>query len=1027
VRVRNVATGFAFNTQAANGRFFLSGLDVGGPYVVEVRRIGFLPQRSRPLYVTLGEPLDIQFDLQRAAVRLDQVSIAVPGTGPSAPGGGGTAAIIRDSLLHQLPTLNRNFLDFVPLAPQVSTKVGFQRGGMSAAGANLRFNNYLINGADEHFVTSNVSPAHNGGKSIPIDAVKAYQVLVAPYDIRYGDFAGALVNTVTQSGTNEFRGSAFAYWRNNRLARGGDLAPDSLPYERWEYGLSLGGPVIKDKIHFFVAPEFQRLTSPAVGPYLGQPPNASPPAPVSEAQVARFAAIMRDQYGLTAGSGGSIEVETALRNLFVRLDATIPPWNSRAIGFVSYGGSENFGLSRSARDFYLSSAAQTSTGRLQLASLQLQTDLARIRGGHNGLLLSHSSDRVGPRPAVRQPLVRVRVPSTDGGTVSLLAGTTEQAQGGFRDSDAIQVKDELTFPWGARHVLVLGAHAERFRIQPAGATGRYGAWTFSSLDSLERGIAERFELRKDMGSASTELRGSQYAAYAGDEWRAAERLSVTLGLRADLLALSGHPPYNAAVDSIFGRRTDEMPRPRVHLSPRVGFIWDLLGTGRDKLRGGVGIFTGRPPLGWLHPAIRNYGVGIGSLSCGPGEAPPPPFQWDYANPPTACGTGPSLTRAEGGVVDLLDRDLRMAQSLRGSLAYDRRLSAGLVATGELLITRYLSDFMFVNLNLEPPEGVDGFGRVMYAAIRESGVPEPAVRSARFSEVIDLRNTSQNSSYQLSARLDGRFSRGISGAASYTYSRTRDVQSPSRINIPSFTIWADARAVSGRHDEIVRGISLNDVPHRAVAALTYTAPWNRWPTGVSLYYVGESGSPFTYRAWGNGKRGDLNADGSNRNDPIYVPRSALDTTEIRFSGTSDGVGADNSLAAQAARERQQQMAFDAFVSRRLCLRRQRGRIMERNSCREPWSHTTVAAVRQAVPMGNRALEAELDVFNVLNLLNAGWGHYHVADPEILEHVRQTKGSVQTSQPIFRFNAARAAWIPLPTESAFQLQLALRYRF
>jgi hypothetical protein len=347
---------------------------------------------------------------------------------------------------------------------------------------------------------------------------------------------------------------------------------------------------------------------------------------------------------------------------------------------------------------------------------------------------------------------------------------------------------------------------------------------------------------------------------------------------------------------------------------------------------------------------------------------------------------------------------------------------------ELLVTRYLSDFMFVNLNLSEPKAVDRFGRVMYAAIDTNGFPGSAVRSKLFSEVIDLRNTSRNYAYQLSGRIEKRFARAFAATASYTYSRTRDIQSPSRINSAGLSLWADARAVSGRHDDVVRGISLNDLPHRVVAALTYTAPWNqRWPTGLSFYYVGESGSPFTYRAWGRGKSGDLNADGSNINDPIYVPRNAFDPAEIRFSSTAGVDGADTSVAARAARERAQQTAFESFVRHSPCLERQRGRIIERNSCREPWSHTTVGSVQQAFPVGARSLEAELDVFNVLNLLNARWGHYRVADPAILEQVGQTSGSAETSQPIFHFDAARPTWTTLPTESAFQLQFALRYRF
>ena len=192
-------------------------------------------------------------------------------------------------------------------------------------------------------------------------------------------------------------------------------------------------------------------------------------------------------------------------------------------------------------------------------------------------------------------------------------------------------------------------------------------------------------------------------------------------------------------------------------------------------------------------------------------------------------------------------------------------------------------------------------------------------------------------------------------------------------------------------------------------------------------MGESGRPFTFIAYGTLGRGDLNADGSNANDPIYVPRNALDPLEVQFSGFSDSLGADNSAAAQADRERAQRNAFEDFIERTSCLRHQRGQILERNSCREPWSNTTIASVRQAIPVAGRAVEVQLDVFNVLNLLSGDWGRLREAAPALLEHVGQTAEPVQTSRPIFRFNIKYPGWTTLPVESAFQLQLALRYRF
>ncbi|HEU4464459.1 MAG TPA: TonB-dependent receptor [Gemmatimonadota bacterium] len=1028
VEVRNTATGFVVESDVRYGRFLVQGLEVGGPYAVTVDRFGLLPERRGPLFLTLGEPLELVFVLRPAPILADTLRVAAEPSFPRIHAHGGPATTIPDSLVHRLPTLNRNFYDFVSLAPQVSTKVGFRRLGASGAGANLRFNNFLINGAGERSVNGSVSTASNGAKSLPIDAVKEYQVLVAPYDVRYGDFAGALINTVTRAGTNEIQGSAFAYWRNDRLGRAGGLAP-SEPYERFQYGFSIGGPIVQDRVHFFIAPEFQRLTSPAPGPYTGQPSTAVPPVPVSGADVERVVEIL-EGYGLAAGSGGRVENATPLRNLFARLDAAIPQWDSRAIGFVTYASREDEEFTRSARDtFSLSTYKSTQTGGLRLVAFQFHTDLRRIGGGHNELLVSHTADWSDFLPDVRQPLVRISVPGTSGSPVTLNTGATAQAHGRFGEAWSITVKNELNLPWGANHVFVVGAQAERFRSERGGVVGGYGSWSFSSLDSLEQGVAERYEIRRDFGSASVPLEGAQYAAYLGDEWRASERFSITMGIRADLLDISGRAPYNAVVDSIFGRRTDEMPHARVHLSPRVGFTWDVSGTGRDQLRGGVGVFTGRPPLAWIHPALLNYGIGIGVLRCGslPTDAGlPPPFVPDYRAAPTACATGPALETAPLGDVDLLDRNLRLAQTLRASLAWDRQLPWGLFATGEALVSRHLSDFMFVNLNLEGPQGVDPFGRVLYGTISPAGVAAPAVRSD-FSEVIDLRNTSRNYSYQLSTHVERRFTEAFGASASYTYSRVRDIQSPSRVNMPGIVMWADARALSGRHEDPSRGISLNDLPHRVVLAATYRAPWPRWSTDLSFYYVGESGSPFTYLAGGAGRRGDLNADGSNANDPIYVPRDAFDPEEIVFSGRSDVPGADNSLDAQAVRVGVQQAAFERLIEQTPCLRRQRGRILERNSCREPWSHTTIASVRQAIPIGYGALEAELDVFNVLNLLHGDWGRYEVAAPRLLEHVAQTPAPAETAQSIFRFDTGAPQWTTLQEESAFQLQVALRYRF
>jgi hypothetical protein len=1017
VTVVSAATGFRIASDARRGRFVVQGLEVGGPYTITIRRLGFHPEQRERVFLRLGEPLAMDFVLQPVTLPLDTLRVVSETPFPQTSPHGGSVTTVPDSLLHRLPSLDRDMYDFVRLVPQISTRTGF-RTGFSGGGVGLRFNNYLINGVSERTPYFGASAAFGGGRSVPLEAVKEYQILLSPYDVRYGDFAGALVNTVTRAGTNRLEGSVFVTGRSDRLARRDTIV---APYERAQLGFSIGGPIMRDRLHFFVAPEFQRVTSPAAGPYVGQPASAPTPVPVSASDLARIDDLMR-RYGMDAGSAGPVENRNPLAQLFARLDFAMPAWNSRAVLWTNQSrfGGRNFSRPAAADTFPLSTWQTETTIALSVISMQLQTALPGLAGAHNELLLSYNRNVNDARAPVHQPVVRVLVPSASGDTTVLLTGTRPAAQVAPSRERIVQVSDNLTLPFGSSHLVTLGLSAEPFRFDRSGLMNSYGTWTFANLDALERGLARRFERAGDFGGASVPIGGTQYAAYAGDRWFAGDRLTLTLGIRADLLAVRGHAPYDAEVDSIFGRSTDRMPRRRVHWSPRVGFTWDVAGTGRDQLRGGVGVFTGRPPATWMHSALTTYGHGIGRLSCASAGAggPPPAFVPDHRTPPDACANGSGFDTR--GDVELLDPELQMMRTLRGSLAWDRRLPWDLLATAEVLVTRNLSDYLFVNLNLEGSQGVDANGRTLYGTFDTAGAASPSRRlpAPPVRNVIDLVNVSRNRSYQLTARLEKRFERGMSATASYTYSRARDVSTPVRTAVPGIMNWS-ARAVSGRHDDLRRGVSMNDVPHRVILAGSYRAPWERWPTELSIYYVGESGSPFTYIARGRSPRGDLNADGSNANDPIYVPRNAADTNEIRFDGSS------------APEVRSQHEALERFIEGAPCLRRQRGQIMERNSCREPLTHTTAASIRQAVPTLGRSLEVEVQVFNLLNLLRRDWGLAHTAYGRdevtavapLLEHIGQT---ADAARPVFRFDPTAPRWAERP-ESAFQLQLAMRYRF
>jgi len=365
-----------------------------------------------------------------------------------------------------------------------------------------------------------------------------------------------------------------------------------------------------------------------------------------------------------------------------------------------------------------------------------------------------------------------------------------------------------------------------------------------------------------------------------------------------------------------------------------------------------------------------------------------------------------------GPVNLLDRRLAFPRAVRASLGYDRRLPWEVVATLEGVYTRMLRDVLFINQNLSGPVGTDRHGRVLYGRFDLRGVAATDLVSNRFPQVIDLASHSRNHSYELVAQLEKRFSDRLQGTLGYAYSRVRDVQTP--LNPIAINNWR-GRALSGRHDALEVGISEFDQPHRVIIAASYALPWSRWKTDLSFYYVGGSGAPFTYTAARISNRGDLNADGTNLNDPIYVPWNAADTAEIRFAGSPDTILS-------------QQVAFDAFIDLTPCLRRQRGRIAERNSCRSPWVHTTALAVRQALPAPRgHVLSLEIQVFNLLNLLSQGWGLVRTPDTALLSHVGQTAETLPEAQPIFRFDPAFRPYNTDSPESYYQIQLAARYSF
>jgi hypothetical protein len=1028
VTVTNQATGGSTRGRSReDGAYLLSGLEVGGPYAVSVRHIGQAMQTRAGIYLRLGERFRLDFQLDPQAVSLAAVETRASQIRIFSRTRTGTEAFIDDSTIHRMPIVNRDMYDLLRLVPHVATW-----NTLSASGASPRVNSIRIDGVSDQTIFGAV-PAGSvlGGRSISLEAVKEYQVLLSPSDVRYGGFSGATIIGVTRRGTNELHGGAFVYGTNERLGADVPFIRDAR-YSKTLLGFLLGGPVVRDRLHFFVATEFQQRRIPALGPYLGQGVGSETPMPVTPDDVLRFQSIL-SSYSLDGGTGDVIVNPNPAANVFVRFDASLSRWNSRVVLLGNYSSADTGLFARptpppnsncpTTACFPLSSLQQRWAFEKRSLGAQVYTSFA---GADNELIVGHIVIPSSIGASVRQPLILVTTLGPGGEPVMLQSGSHENATADSTVNWNSEIIDNLTITRG-RHRITIGTTNSFFRVRRFDLRAAYGVWEFASLDSFAAGVASSYRVRRNVGAALASIAGSQHALYVGDEWDVSRRLLLTLGMRADVVFIRGRPPHVPAVDSIFHHRTDDSPSGRVQWSPRLGFNYSLGDGGRlAQIRGGIGVLSGRPAGAWLFASFANYGIGNPTLHCGTGmtvAGPPPPFRADHRDPPTACANGVGVATTTSNEVDLVDASLRFPQVLRVSLATDRQLAPGLIGTLEGLYTRGVWNSLFTPLNLGGPTGMDRRGRVMYGSVATTGIATPNRVTTQFGDVIRMGNHSKDYSYDLTARIARTFARRGDLQVAFTHGRARDVQSHRVIRPVLIDNWRFGRTVVERQDALTTGISDFDQPFRLRANGRLLSPWRRWGTDLSFYYTGASGLPYSYVAGGAVPRGDLNADGATGNDPIYLPRSAQDTAEIQFAGTATEVVA-------------QQAAFDAFIEGDACLRRQRGQIMRRNSCRTPWINLLNAAVRQSMPSPSGQLAVELQFFNVLNLISSRWGRVELptlATPAattqvpLLSQVGQTVGLPEHTQPIYRFDTAMRRYSSQNFESFYQIQFAVRYDF
>jgi hypothetical protein len=951
ILLTNTATGERWQTLTrANGRFFLEHLSIGGPYRLDVRAIGFAPFARAGVFLSLGQRATLDFALDPAALQLEELTVHAEADPRVNAGRTGPALTIPGATIVRLPVVQRDFTGLALLSPQVTPSAN---GNLSFAGQHDRLNSIVIDGSTDN----NVKGFRDGVFGIPGDessfglltlvpeAVQELQVIAAPFDVRQGNFAGGLLNAVSRSGSNQWEGSFFSYIDSPKLAGRNPDGTHQDPYTRQEYGLTLAGPIVRDRLAFFLSAGGRRQLFPSTTESPGRDTTGgadSAGVGIRYSSAVRFQEILRNTYRVEPGTFESSPHRLPTRTVFAKVTAQLGINNRLEISqnnqyagarFTSY---HVYG--------YLGFSSQGSYDPYFVDATRLAWTTAFGSRWTNQLLLAHRQKRHRCSPVSAFPAVDVEV---DAGVIS--AGEQRGCRKGDNFESIWEVTNNLELAAGSHH-LTLGTHDEVIHGYDAGGPiNDPGGWYFQSLDSLEQGLPVAYERSVPGPLPPTggypDVRVNQVGLYLQDQWIPTPRLTITAGLRFDVPFLRTTPPLNPALLAELGISTAHTPGGNLLWSPRLGVNYDLSGRGERFLRGGIGLFTGRPAYIWLENAYSEAGVGQLLLRCDDGNAPV--FTLDPAAQPSQCAD----VELPKPLITVFDPTFRYPRNLKVTVGADALLGWGIVGTVDLLYTRGVNQFAERDLNLQPPSGVspgEG-GRALYGTIDPaSGLSAPNRRSEAFESVVQITNSSGDRAYSLAFQLQKRFAAGVGLSAAYAYTDTRD-----RTSSPAITGRGNLgnSPLDGTWESPNLRTSLWSRPHKVTLVGTADLPLK---LRLGLSYIGVSGTPLTYIV-----SGDANADGldnidfSRHNDPVYVPRDASDIT------LADPDDYDAVLAP--------------FIDSEQCLRTQRGRLLQRNSCRNPWVDRLDGRLSKVVPTWHgQSLEIMADLFNLLNFIDGDWG-------------------------------------------------------
>ncbi|MBA3640515.1 MAG: TonB-dependent receptor [Acidobacteria bacterium] len=1047
VLASHVPSGTSYEaTTRADGRFAIIGMRVGGPYSVTVAHAGaggaFEPSTKEDVVVNLGVSTDLPFIVTPITVT---ESVTVTGQSDSvfASDRTGAATQIGREELATIPNISSRLESVTRLTPQSG-------GNMQFGGVDNRLNNITIDGAafNNSFGLGGTPGDRTGVAPISLAAIEQVQVNIAPYDVRQGNFIGAGVNSVTRSGTNQFRGSLYHQLRDDSgvgtKAGGNAFNPGSFEFRNT--GGWISGPVLRNKLFFFGNYENELESRPATTfrANTGGEAAVGSVTRVLASDLDALSSFLSSRFNYETGAYQDYPGEIPGERFLFKTDYNLNN-NHKFTARYSQLDSETFQLASNSSSLGFGNR-RTRTFALNFENSNYSI-LENIKGGSgewnsvwgnsvaNNLVIGYSShDESRGALDTLFPLVDIL---QDGDTYTTFGSEPFTPNNELRYKQ-FQVRNDIT-RFGEKHSFVGGVSYQKYNSENVFFPGSQSAYVYNSLADFYTDANDylanpnrttspvnlrRFQVRwsniPGLEKPIQPLEVTYVGAYAQDDWRPRSDLTVTLGVRMDVPFFKATGYTNPIANALTFRdedgnavqyETQKLPDPNILWSPRAGFNWALNQERGTQLRGGTGIFTGPPAYVWISNQIGENGLLTGFIQADNTAARPfNPNPDHYKQAPTgapASSTGLAVT----------DSDFKFPQVWRTNVAVDHKLPFGFTGTGEFIYNRDVNAVYYINANLPAAQtaftGADD--RPRYLAVPPA-LPATANRlNSNITSNIVLKNQNDGRSWNIAASLRRQFTDGLYITAAYAYGEAKNTVDPGSI---AFGSWNNNQH-AGDPNNPGLGFAGAMAAHRLFGAVSYSKEYfNFGATTVSAYIERSTGGQSTY-VFG----GDLNGDGGTSNDLIYIPR---DQSEMNFL-TSVVSGVTFTPAQQAA-------AFDAYIAQDAYLSERRGQYAERGAVFLPMVTRMDVSVAQEIfrsLTGRRhAVQLRVDAVNFGNLLNSDWGigQRLVNNQPLIPAGADAQGRAQYRMRVIDGQLLSKSFQPTAgLGDVYQIRFALRYSF